>query len=121
MPVTDPMTPPDLLAQRKRTGWKPDAQGRLVFRPRGVSGPGYVVETAEQLQRAERFQGTKLTWGVVTVGAAMGSILTMQSSDDLGSAIGSVAVVLALTAGLVFHSLTSGWRVVTQTAMRPLP
>ena len=115
------MTPPDVLAMHKGRNLKPDAQGRLIFRPRGVAGPGYVVETVDQLRRAERFHATKLTLGVITAGAALGSVLTMQGSDDEGRAIGSVAAVLLLAAVLVYHSVFAWRRVVTQTAMRPLP
>ena len=98
-----------------------DAQGRLIFRPRGVAGPGFVVETVDQLRRAERFQATKLTLGTITVGAALGSVLTMQGSNDLARPTGSVAVVLMLAAVLVYHSVAGWRRVITQTAVHPLP
>ena len=121
MTATDPMTPPDVLAMHKGKTLKPDAQGRLIFRPRGAAGPGYVVETVDQLRRAERFHAIKLTLGTITVGAAIGAMLTMQGSDDLTRATGSVAVVLILAAVLVYHSVVGWRRVVARTAMRPLP
>lgn len=119
--ANDPITPPDVLALRKGKNLKPDPQGRLIFRPRGVAGPGYVVENVDQLRRAERFHAIKLTLGTITVGAAIGAMLTMQGSDDEGRAIGSVAVVLILAAVLVYHSVAGWRRVIAQTAMRPLP
>ncbi len=119
--ITDPMTPPEVLAMRKGNSLKPDAQGRLIFRPHGVVGPGYVVENVEQLRRAKRFHAIKLTLGTITVGAALGSVVTMQESDDLARATGAVAVVLLLAAVLVYHSVAGWRRVVSQTAMRPLP
>lgn len=121
MTAIDPITPPDVLAMNKGRNLNSDAQGRLVFRPRGVAGPGFVVQTVDQLRRAERFHATKLTLGTITVGAALGSVLTMQGSDDLARATGSVAVVLLLAALLVYHSVAGWRRVVTQTNMRPLP
>lgn len=121
MTATDPMTPPDVLAMNKGRNLKPDERGRLIFRPRGVAGPGYVVENVDQLRRAEAFHRTKLTLGVITVGATIGSISTMQGSDDLARATGSVAVVLLLAAVLVHHSVAAWRRVVARTAMRPLP
>ena len=120
MTATDPITPPDVLAMNKGSNLKPDAQGRLIFRPRGVAGPGYVVETVDQLRRAERFHAIKLTLGTITVGAAVASMWTMQGSDDLGRATGSVAVVLLLAAILVYHSVAGWRRIVARTAMRPL-
>lgn len=119
--ANDPFTPPDVLTLHKGRNLKPDVQGRLIFRPRGVAGPGYVVENVDQLRRAERFHAIKLTFGMITAGAAMGSVLTMQGSDDEGRAIGSVAVVLILAAILVYHSVAGWRRVVAQTAMRPPP
>lgn len=121
MTATNPTTPPDVLAMNKGRNLKPDAQGRLIFRPRGVAGPGFVVETVDQLRRAEWFHSIKLTLGTITVGAALGSVLTMQGSDDLASATGSVAVVLILAAVLVYYSIAGWRRIVAQTAMRPLP
>lgn len=121
MTTTDPIAPPDVLATKKSRNLKPDAQGRLIFRPRGVAGPGFLVETADQFRRSERFHAIKLTLGTITVGAALGSVLTMQGSDDLTRATGSVAVVLLLAALLVYHSVAGWQRVITQTAMRPLP
>ena len=118
--ANDPATSPEVLAMRKGKYLKPDAQGRLIFQPRGVASPGYVVENVDQLRRAERFHAIKLTLGVITVGAAIGAMLTMQGSDDLARATGSVAVVLILAAVLVYHSVAGWRRVVTQTAMRPL-
>ncbi len=89
------MTPPDVLAARKRAIWKPDAQGRLIFRPRGLYGSAYVVETAEQLRQVERFERAKLTWQVILAGAVLGSVFTTQSDDtSQAMAIGEVVVVL---------------------------
>ena len=118
--MTDPMTPPDVLAMNKGRNLKSDARGRLIFRPRGVAGPGFVVETVDQLRRAERFHATKLTLGTITVVAALGSVWSMQGSDDLARATGSVAVVLLLAAILVYHSVAGWRRVVARTAMLPL-
>ena len=121
MIASNPMTPPDVVAMRKRKGWKPDAQGRLTFRPRGLYGSAFVVETVEQLEQIEKFERTKMIWTVVVVGAVLGSVFTMQSEDSMGAAFGALVVVLALVAGLVGYVLIGGSRIVTQTSMHPRP
>lgn len=117
--MTDPTTPPDVLAKRKRKGWKPDARGRLIFRPRGLYGSAYVVETGQQLDRIEKFERIKATAMVVVAGAAIATAL--QSDADEASVIGGIVVVLALVAGFVGYALTAGSRIVTSTAMNQLP
>ncbi len=119
--MSDPKTPHEVLARCKRKGWKPDAQGRLIFRPRGLFGSGYVVETGEQLDRIEKFERTKITLMVVVGGAAIATVLPFQSDANEGAVIGGLVVVLALVAGLVGYALIGGSRIVTGTAMRALP
>lgn len=119
--ANDPITPPDVLALRTRKGWKPDAQGRLTFRPASLFGPSYVIETAEQLKRVERYERSKLI-GVGWAGAAVAG-LTFSLSDDasLFQAFGTLAIILVLVVGLLAYMLMGGRRIVTQTAMRARP
>ena len=121
MMATDPMTPPDVLAARTSKGRKPDAQGRLIFRPFGLFGSAYVIETAEQLARVERFERNKII-GAGWVGAVVVG-LTLSLSDDasLFQAYATLVIVVAVVGGTLGYALANGRRIVKQTAMRPRP
>ncbi len=119
--ASDPTTPPDVLALHKVKSLGPDARGRLIFRPAGLFGSVYVIETAEQLARVERFERNKL----VGVGwaAAVVAGLTWSLSNDASEfqAIGILVIVTVLVVGSLGYMLARGRRIVTQNAMRRRP
>ena len=118
--MAGPTTPPEVLARRKRKGWRPDAQGRLMFRPGGLLGRPYVVETAEQLDRIEAYERRKIVAMPVIAGAVLAAAFSLDSDTaSVGEAIGMLVVILALVAGLLVYSLLGGSRIVRDTAMRP--
>ena len=118
-PMTDPITPPDVLTMNRRAGWKPDPQGRLVFRTGLLGGGNYVVETGKQLNQIKSYERNKNILTVVVVGAAFGAFITMQPEDaSVSAAVGSGVIVLVLVAVLIGYMLKGSRRIVADTAMR---
>jgi len=119
--MADPVTPPDVLTMNRRTGWKLDPQGRLIFRTGTLGGGNYVVETGEQLNRIKVYERYKNILTVIVTGAVVGAFVTMQPEDaSVSAAIGSVVIVLALVAVLLGYMIKGSRRIVSDTAMRPV-
>lgn len=114
----EPITPNEILTQRKQKSWKPDAAGRLLFRSKGLFGAAYVVETIDQLSRVEAYNGTKNTLMVIVAGTALGTTFFMKSDASLWEAFGRLFVVAILVVALVLYSAVGGSRLVLRTGMR---
>lgn len=90
--MIDPTTPTEVLAKRNSKGWKPNAPGQSILRPRGLYGAAYVVATDQQLDRIEKLKRTKATLMVVVAAALIATVLPFRSDADEALTMDGVVV-----------------------------
>ena len=119
--MTDPTASDDLMSRKRRLGWKPDKDGRLIFNAGPINGGKYLVENAEQLDRINKYERNKNGLMAITGGASVGAYFIMQPEGTSEStAFGAVVVALLFVAGTLAYSIAGVRRLVRETAMRPV-